>query len=338
MGWFAVAGGVAAKPMGAWPANTAGSSAAWLRCKMSVARSLIGRGQGGVRGRRQIAAGGVPVQRVLGHAARDHLVEGRRNTGPGDAGPWDRLVQVRAHHADLIALVRRRSGQALVQDAGQGIDVGAVSDLGVAEPFRSHVLEGADRGAELRELLVGGGAGDPEVDQVREVVLTDQDVLRFDVAMCDTGRVRGVERSANLAHDCHRARRRQRSVPAQDHGRVQAVDQTHVHEELAVDLAVVVNRDDVGFLQPARGAGLALHAGAEHRIAGQRLRHQLQGDDALPDRVLGLVGVAHPAATHQPSQQIGPELRALPRTRGVTHRLLLCARHKANSLGQPGAR
>ena len=135
------------------------------------------------------------------------------------------------------------------------------------------------------------------------------------------GGVRGVQRRTDLAHDRHRPRRGQRPVTLQHGGQVLAVDQAHVHVELTVDLAEVVNRYDVRFLQPPRGAGLALHPRAEHRIVGQRLRHQLQRHDPVPHRVLGLVDVAHAAATHQPPQPVGPELRALPRTRGrVTHR------------------
>ncbi len=114
---------------------------------------------------------------------RHHLVEGDRNARPRDAGPRDRLVEVRAHHADLVTLVRRISGQALVEHARQRIDVGPIGDFALGEPLRGHVLEGAHRGADLRQLFVGGGAGDPEVDEIGEVVPADQNVLRFHVAM-----------------------------------------------------------------------------------------------------------------------------------------------------------
>ena len=117
--------------------------------------------------------------------------------------------------------------------------------------------------------------------------------------MQNPGGVRSVQSRSDLAHDRDRPRRRQRPVAAQGGGHVRAVDQAHVHVELTVDLAEVVNRHDVRFLQAPGGAGLALHARAEDGVVGQRFRHQLERDDPLPHRVFGLIDVAHAPATDQ---------------------------------------
>lgn len=148
--------------------------------------------------------------------------------------------------------------------------------------------------------------------------------------MQHSGGVGRVERRADLPHDRDGPRRRQRPGAVQQGGHVGALDEAHVHVQLPVDLTEVVNRYDVRFLQTPSGAGLPLHPCPEDRIVGQRLRHQLQRHDPLAHRVLGLIDVAHPAAPDQPSQQVRPELRTLPRIRGrITHRRLLTRQPRA---------
>jgi hypothetical protein len=71
----------------------------------------------------------------------------------------------------------------------------------------------------------------------------------------------------------------------------------------------------VRFLQPARRVRLALQALAEHRVVGDPLGEQFEGDHAVLDGVLGLVDLAHAALADQAQQAVGPELAALPRRR-----------------------
>ena len=195
-----------------------------------------------------------------------------------------------------------------MQHARERVHVGTVGDVVVGEPFRRHVRVGPDRGAQLGQLLVGDGVGDAEVDQVGEVLTVEDDVLRLDVAVCDPGFVGGVERRGDLLHDSDRSRGCHRPIALQHLAQVVAFDHAHVDEEKPVDLAVVVDRHHVRLLQPARGMGLALESLAEHRIARRRLRQQFQRDDAVLDRVLGLVYLTHAALAQQPSQPIRADL------------------------------
>ena len=75
-----------------------------------------------------------------------------------------------------------------------------------------------------------------------------------------------------------------------------AVQKLHGDEGLAVLLADVVNGADVGMIQRGRGLRFALKAGQRLRIAGNVFGQELQGDEAVQPRVLGLVNHAHPAA------------------------------------------
>ena len=133
-----------------------------------------------------------------------------------------------------------------------------------------------DRGA-------GGGepgrvrvARDAEVDEVDEVLAAvvdaDQHVGRLDVAVHEALGVRRVQRAGHLAHDPDSARRRQRALPREHLGEVGAVDQPHVDVELAVDLAVVVDRDDVRLGQPRGDLGLAAEPRLELRVGREVAR------------------------------------------------------------------
>ena len=94
--------------------------------------------------------------------------------------------------------------------------------------------------------------------------------------------------------------------------RVGAVDQAHVEVQLAVDLAVVVDRHHVRFLQPP---GDARSRCSRLRNTGSLLNSEGNSlsATAILDGVLGLVDLAHPAAAEQPPEAIGPEQRAYPR-------------------------
>ena len=136
--------------------------------------------------------------------------------------------------------------EALHEHAGQRVDVDALVPVVAGEPLGRHVARAAhaERGA------ADGGpverAGDAEVGEVGDPALgllraDEQHVGRLHVAVHERLGVRGVERVGHLGDHVHRARRRERA--ALDEVReVAAVDEAHVDEELAVDVAVVVDR------------------------------------------------------------------------------------------------
>jgi len=95
------------------------------------------------------------------------------------------------------------------------------------------------------------GAGDSEVDQIREVVVADEDVGRFHVAMYQVDLVCSMQGFGHLLDDPDRARRLD-GPSLQDAVQVLALDQTHRHEQPTVDLAEVEDRHDVGFVECGR--------------------------------------------------------------------------------------
>ena len=262
---------------------------------------LIGVAECLVGSQRHIARTGVAVLGFFRHAPGDHRVEGLGDARAHRAGLWDRVARMSSDQlAGSARTIGRGAGQAFVQHACQCVDVGAVGHLAVGKPFGRHVFPGAHRGAELGEFLVGGGAGDAEVDQVGEIIAGDQDVGRFDVAVHDPGGVRGVESRGDLGDDGHRARRGQRAKPVEHAVQVGALDEVHLHEHLPIDFAVVVDGHHMGFLQTARGARLAPHPLAKDGVPAELRGHHLDRDRPLFDGVLSLVDLAHPAPAQQP--------------------------------------
>ena len=75
-----------------------------------------------------------------------------------------------------------------------------------------------------------------------------------------------------------------------------AVQKLHGDERLAVLLADVVNRADVGMIQRGSGLRFALKAGERLRVAGNLVGQELERDEAVQARVLGFVNDTHAAA------------------------------------------
>ena len=80
-------------------------------------------------------------------------------------------------------------------------------------------------------------------------------------------------------------------------------DQPHGHVQAAVDLADVVDRHDVGVVQPRGGAGFAAEPLVEIGVLGVVGEQHLQRDDAVDGGVVGAPHLAHAAAAQQLDQR-----------------------------------
>jgi hypothetical protein len=73
----------------------------------------------------------------------------------------------------------------------------------------------------------------------------EENVRGLDVAVHKPLRVRGVERRSDLDADSQRARRAERAFRPEKRTEISALDVPHCEVEAPVDLAGVVDRDDV---------------------------------------------------------------------------------------------
>ena len=92
---------------------------------------------------------------------------------------------------------------------------------------------------------------------------------------------------------------------------VAAVDQPHVDIEAAVDLAVIVDGDDVRVVQPGGGVRLPAEPLGEAGVLGQVRRKHLDRHDSVGRGVVGAPYFADAAAAQQLHQPVVPKRRPL---------------------------
>jgi hypothetical protein len=145
--------------------------------------------------------------------------------------------------------------QPITVEHGHVVNPAAESPAVDGDP-RLDVLERADRVARLGHSRFIRSPGDPEINQVGEVVAVEQDVGGFDVAVQQTNLMGGVQGQGDPLDDAHRPRRLQR--PVGQHGlQIATLDQPHIHVEAAVDFAIVVNRNHMRGVQSCRRVSFA---------------------------------------------------------------------------------
>ena len=141
-----------------------------------VGAALVGRAERVVGGAGKVAGGGVTLGWILGHSAGDHLIESCWEGRVLAAGPGNGPGQMGGHErGQALYGVPLEAGEALVEHTGQRVDIGAVGDLRIAEPFGRHVAPTTHGGTGSGEVLVvGERRGDAEVDEIGEVVVVDR--------------------------------------------------------------------------------------------------------------------------------------------------------------------
>ena len=130
------------------------------------------------------------------------------------------------------------AGQELVPKDAEGIDVAPVVNHSGRRLLGRHVCRCADHDTRAGDgLIVGDVCGNRSRDaEVREehVVARQEDVVRFDVAMRDPGRMRVGQRVGKLVEDSDRFTNRQRAGTQAAAERF-AVDERHDVERQPVD-------------------------------------------------------------------------------------------------------
>jgi hypothetical protein len=261
---------------------------------------------------------GVSLGGLFGQPRLDHPVQSGRDGVLRLGGSW--WWRDHVAHRDLlegIAGERRLTCEALIEHAGERVNVGTGLDFAGLEAFRRHVGPSADGRPLGRQPRIVRGARDAEVDEVGEVVVGQQDVGRLDVAVHQPGPVGGVERRRDLLDDVHRAFGLQRAG-SQERVQVDAVDEPHGDVEASVDLADVVDRHDVRVVESRGDAGFAAEPLVEVGVLGVVGKQHLQRHHAVDCGVVGAPHLAHPATAQQINQLVAAEWRPF-------HRLTIAA-------------
>ena len=230
-------------------------------------------------GGRELAAGLEPVLLRLGERLREHEIQRGRHVAPDVGDPRRWILQVRNHELQLgLALVGPCAGETLVGDAGEAVDVRArVEQRAPLDLLGCRIVDGADEVARSRQALVRLRAlRETEVGQEDVVARRDQDVAGLDVPMHQPAEMSSVERACGLADDPRGAGRIERPFALEQGVEIRRLDEPHRDVEVAVRLAGVEHRDDVGVLDPCGDAPLALEPLPKVGVLHQFERQQLE--------------------------------------------------------------
>ena len=131
------------------------------------------------------------------------------------------------------------------------------------------------------------------------VAVLEQDVRGLDVAVDHLLPVGVVERFGRFAREPEGVRQREPPLPVEQVAQRAALDVGRDVVEEAVELARIVERQEVGMPQPGREPDLSQEALRAERLAELRLEH-LERDDPVVPLVAGPVHHRHPAAPDLP--------------------------------------
>ena len=247
-------------------------------------------------------------QRGRGVAVGRHLrqrPQDRRFHGVGDGGAHDGR---RGHQVERVARddgLRRRPGEGrlahehLVHDARQAVLVAAAVYVGTARRLLgAHVGRRPDDRAGLSQVLPcpgrRHGARDAEVGDHRAAG-REHDVLRLDVAVHDAVAVRVGERARHLGGDPQRVFEGELLFPRQPVAQRLALDERHDVVQETGDRTRIVQRQDVGMLQPRGDLDLPEEAlGSQGR--GELGVEHLDRHGTVMLHVLGQEDGGHPTA------------------------------------------
>ena len=125
--------------------------------------------------------------------------------------------------------------------------------------------------------------------------LGDKDVGGLDIAVHDSGGMRGIERIRNFDPQPQNLVNFHRP-PADPVFQGHPFEKLHRDEGMAILFANIVDRADVGMIESGGGLGLTSKSRQRLCISGHFVRQKLERDETVQSRVLGFIDHAHAAA------------------------------------------
>ena len=227
---------------------------------------------------------GEPFVRVLGHRLFDNGGQGTRGVLTEGSHRARLVVDVLPEDGKGVgAFERHLPRQQLVQDAAEGVDVGAGVRPFAAGLLRRHVVGRAHHHAGGRDGGQGLGAGYAEIGDLRRAARGDEDVLGLDVPVNDARCVRFAEAVADLS--CVLGGGFDGECPDFDDACQALRQELHGHEVPAVVLPHLVDLDDVGVGDRPRERCLPVEPLDVGGDAGEAGMEDLDGDEAVRVRV-----------------------------------------------------
>jgi len=249
---------------------------------------------------------------------------------------------------DRLALEGPAPGQALVEDAAERPDVGALVHHASPGLLGAHVGRGAQDHSGLgRRVAHGGrrgqvhvrtcalgrtGFGQTEVQHLGRAGRGEHHVPGLQVPVDDPVLVGRLHLRRDLPGDFDGILERE-GAPGEPVGQGLALDQFQDQVTPPVDLLHPVDPGDVGVGERGQEPGLALEAGQPLGVPGELGGERLDGHVAPQPGVARAVDLPHAAGSEEGEDPIGTE----PRAGGEVHRGILPQRHSPEWRGPPGA-
>ena len=196
-----------------------------------------------------------------------------------------------------VCLIRKASGEQLIKDQPQRVDIAANAGLALSNLLWSHV------GRRTRSFAPTGGIvvaeGQSEVGDAHPPSSIEHDVGGLQITMQQSAIMRGGQAGADLVRGLQSLVRGQAADAAQQRREVLAVDVLHGEKVLAVHLADVVNPTDIRMRNLAGVPHLRMKPGESRGIVLERGGKKLQGHNIPELEIFGAVDFAHAAAPQQ---------------------------------------
>ena len=226
------------------------------------------------------------------------------------------------HREYVVPAERRCPGEQFEGHDSGGVDIAARTDGSPLNLFGREVAGRPEDDARRGDPGLGNGPHQPEVDQFDLAVIGDQHILRFDVAVHQSGPMGHTEAAEDRMQHGRHGMRRHRSPFPQQFAKRAAVDEFHDQKRMGGVVALVVNCDQSRVFQSGDRAGFSLEAGQELVVAGVPGVHHLQGHLAVESQIKPSVDRRHPSGRNTTLDAIAAvENRAEERVR--RHRPIL---------------
>ena len=172
------------------------------------------------------------------------------------------------------------TGEGVEERGAEGIDI-AAEILGlVVEFFWGEIVGGAPDFA-VGEFAFFGGSGETEVDDFSDLIVIEEDIAWFDIAMDETGLVSGAEALGDLDTDAEGLGFGKFGVLGNALIESALLDEFHGDVEATVVRTRGVNLDDMGMIDGSGEGGFVGELGDLVRGSGGAFAEEFEGDEAF---------------------------------------------------------
>ena len=186
------------------------------------------------------------------------------------------------------------TGEGVEECGAEGIDIAAEVLGFVVEFFWGEIVGGSPDFA-ARFFFFFGGDGETEVDDFGDLIVIEEDIAWFDIAMDESGLVSGAEALGDLDADLEGLGFGEFGVLGDSLIESALLDEFHGDVEATIVHSGGVNLHDIGMIDGSGDGGFVGELGDLVRGSGGAFAEEFEGDEAFEGGIEGFVDHAHAA-------------------------------------------